>query len=147
MAGGGEPGGILGLLDLIEEHRAALRYDWRARFGLGLDAVPDVIGWGEALDLVRVLRSDPSTQLAAALEGWSHPLDRVGWMLADLIDVQGASKAGKKWKPYPRPFANHGERVPGKPWEKTGGRAGDVGGRTRAEVVQLLNGLGHSLPA
>ena len=24
-------------------------------------------------------------------------------MLADLIDVQGTSKVGKKWKAYPRP--------------------------------------------
>lgn len=136
MAGGLEGGGILGLLDLIEEHRAALRYDWRARFGMSLDCVPAEVGWSEALDLVRVLRSDPSSQLAAAIEGWDYPLERLGWMLADLIDVQGSSKAGKKWKTYPRPL---------KAKSKTQ-RWGDTGGRTRAEVVELLNGLGHNLP-
>lgn len=138
MAGGrGLCGGICGLLDLIEEHRAALRYDWRTRFGLSLDSVPDVIGWGEALDLVRVLRADPSSQLAASVEGWDYPLERIGWMLADLIDVQGMAAAGKRWKSYPRPIKAKDKRQ----------RWGDTGGRTRAEVVEILNGLGHSLTA
>jgi hypothetical protein len=138
VAGGRrQRGGICGLLDLIEEHRGAIEYDWRTRFGQGLDAsVPDDIGWGEAIRLVRILRSDPSSQLAASLEGWDYPLDRAGWMLADLIDVQGSSKAGKKWKSYQRPA---------KAKDKTQ-RWGDAGGRTRAQVVQILNGLGHDLP-
>lgn len=136
MAGGREPGGICGLLDLIEEHRAALRYDWRARFGKGFESVPDEIGWDEALDLVRILRADPSSQLAASIEGWTYPLERLGWMLADLIDVQGQTAAGKKWKTYPRPM---------KAKDKTQ-RWGDVGGRSRAEVVAILNGMGHTLP-
>lgn len=130
-------GGILGLLELIEEHRAAIRYDWRARFQVGLDeSVPDAIGWDEALDLVRVLRADPSSQLAASLEGWDYPLSRDGWMLADLIDVQGQMAAGKKWKSYPRPVKAKGKT---QNW-------GDTGGRTRSEVVAILNAAGHNLP-
>lgn len=139
MAGGreGDRGGICGLLDLIEEHRGALEYDWRARFGQGLDtSVPAEIGWDEAVRLVRILRNDPSSQLAAAIEGWDYPLSRLGWMLADLLDVQGSSKAGKKWKTYPRPV---------KAKEKSR-RWGNVGGRTRAQVVEILNRLGHNLP-
>ena len=129
-------GGILGLLELIEEHRPAIRYDWRTRFHRGLnESVPDDIGWSEAIDLVRVLRGDPSSYTAASLEGWDYPLDRQGWMLADLIDVQGSSKAGKKWKSYPRPI---------KAQDKTQ-RWGNTGGRSRAEVVALLNSMGHSL--
>lgn len=139
MARGLKPGGILGLLDLIEEHRAALRYDWRTRFGKSLDSVPSEIGWGEALDLVRVLRADPSSMLAAAIEGWDYPLDRLGWMLADLIDVTGASAAGKKWKTY--------EGRPLKPKDNRKQQWGDTGGRTRAEVVAILNARGHDLPA
>jgi hypothetical protein len=57
-------------------------------------------------------------------------------MLADLIDVQGGSKYGKKWKAYPRPVKAKDNN---QKW-------GDTGGRTRAEVVEILNGLGHSLP-
>lgn len=91
--------------------------------------------WGEAVRQVRILRSDPSTQLAAAMEGWNYPLSRVGWMLADLIDVQGSSKAGKRWNTYPRPSAA----------KRDNQRWGDTGGRTRAEVVAILNARGHTL--
>lgn len=136
MAGRGDAGGICGLLDLIEEHRAALRYDWRSRFHLSLDSVPDSVGWDEALDLVRIIRADPSSQLAAAIEGWDHPLERLGWMLADLIDVQGYAKH-KKWKPYPRPV---------KPKDSIEHISGDAAGMTRAESVERLRALGHKLP-
>lgn len=141
MAGNDHGGGIFGLLDLIEEHKSALRYDWRNRFAVGFDeSVPGVIGWEEALDLVRVLRSDPSSQLAASLEGWDYPLSRVGWMLADLIDVQGQTAAGKKWKAYPRPTKPRGrgdrDRI-----------VGNVAGMTYAETVARLRALGHNLPA
>lgn len=97
-------GGIFALLELIEEHRAALRYDWRTRFGKSLDSIPDEFGWSEAIDLVRVLRHDPSSQLVASIEQWKHPLSREGLILSDLIDVHGWTTVGKKWKPYPRPF-------------------------------------------
>lgn len=134
--GGGTCGGILGLLDLIEEHRGAVEYDWRSRFGLGLAAsVPSVVGWGEAVRLVRVLASDPSSQLAAALQGWAYPLERTGWMLADLIDVQIAKSGAKRATPYPRPTPSRRRQK----W-------GDTGGRSRAEVVSILNQLGHTLP-
>lgn len=128
MAGGREPGGIFGLLDLIEGHRAALRYDWRARFQMSLDCVPESVGWDEALDLVRVLRSDPSSQLAASVEGWEYPLARGDWMLADLIDIQGTKSAGKKWKSYPRPM-----RV-----EPDQSRHGNADGRTPDQIKELL---------
>lgn len=138
MAGGLRiRGGICGLLELIEGHRAALRYDWRTRFGKSLDTVPSEFGWDEALDLVRVLRADPSSQLAASIEGWDYPLERAGWMLADLIDVQLAKAGAKNRKPYPRPV---------KP-KDTSQHWGDTGDRTRAEVVQILNRLGHNLSA
>lgn len=130
MAGRGEAGGILGLLELIEEHRAALRYDWRARFGKSLDeSLPDDIGWAEALDLVRILRHDPSSQLAASVEGWAHPLERTGWILADLIDVQGGKAMGKKWKTYPRPS---------KAADVETTRRGNAAGRTPEQVKALL---------
>lgn len=130
MAGRGRAGGILGLLDLIGEHRAAVRYDWRARFGMGLDeSVPDIIGWDEAVDLVRVLRADPSSQLAAAIEGWDYPLGRTGWMLADLIDVQQAA-IFKKPKPYPRPVKPQDERA-----KK---HRGNAAGRTPQQVRDIL---------
>ena len=136
MAGRREPGGILGLLDLIEEHRAALRYDWRTRFGRGLDdSVPSDIGWSEALDLVRILRADPASMLAAAMEGWDYPMPREAAILADLYDLQYAKTGAKHRKPYPRPWETKGKTQ----------RYGNTGGRSRAEVVAILNALGHSL--
>lgn len=84
--------------------------------------------WGEALRLIQVLRADPSTMFAAAVEGWDYPMERVAWMLADLIDVQGSSMAGKKWKAYPRPVKAREDRQ----------SFGDTGGRTREQVVEIL---------
>lgn len=135
MAGGRSlRGGILGLLDLIEEHRVALRYDWRARFGRGLDeSVPDDIGWSEALDLVRVLRSDPSTMLAASVEDWEYPLSRTEAILADMWDLSYAKAGAKKRERYPRPFKQAGSS---QHW-------GDTGGRSREEVEAILLARGR----
>lgn len=123
-----QPGGILSLILLIEEHRAAIRYDWRTRFGKSLDAIPGEFSWSEAIDLARILRSDPSSQLAASVEGWDYPFAHSDWMLADLIDIQGGKAAGKKWKNYPRPsdpkLSSH--------------RHGNASGRTPEEVKELL---------
>lgn len=132
-----DPGGILELLDLIEEHRAALRYDWRTRFHLGLDCLPETMGWDEALDHIRTLRADPSSQFAASLEGWDFPLERIGWTLAHMSDVLEAAHLKKPSGHNPRPIKAQDNR---KKW-------GDVGGRTRAEVVAILNARGHNLPA
>src|SRR5690606_34330058 len=136
VAGVGEPGGILALLDLIEgRHRGAVEYDFRARFHLGLECVPVDVGWGQAIRLLTILKADPSSATAAALAGWSHPISREALALADLIDVQGSSKAGKKWKVYPRPWEVKGEQT----------RRGNAAGRTRAEVIDILRRFGHGL--
>lgn len=109
MAGAlrGEPGGIFGLVDLIDEHRGALEYDWRTRFHLGLDAIPHVVGFDEAIRLVQVLRADPSSALAASVEKWPHPVTRESVVLMDLYDLVHQAVA-KKPKPYPRPW---GKRI------------------------------------
>ena len=137
MAGGRFRGGICGLLDLIEEHRAALRYDWRTRFGRGLDeSVPDDIGWDEALDLVRILRSDPSSMVAASVERWDYPLSRTDAILADMWDLSYAKAGAKKRERYPRPFKQKND---------TAQRWGKTGGRSRDEVVAILRAHGHEL--
>lgn len=103
---------------------------------MGVDQIGRSIGWGEALRLVTILAGDTSSQLAVSLAGWKHSVSREAMILADLFDVQLASKSKKKPKPYPRP------------WETstTTKRHGNVGGRSRAEVVAILNAHGHSLP-
>lgn len=137
MAGGRFRGGICGLLDLIEEHRGALRYDWRVRFGRGLDeSVPADIGWDEALDLVRVLRSDPSSMLAASVEEWEYPLSRTDAILADMWDLSYAKAGAKKRERYPRPFKQKNTST--QSW-------GNTGGRSREEIVAILAAHGHTL--
>jgi hypothetical protein len=130
VAGGrsDERGGILGLLDLIEEHRAAFEYDWRTRFHLSLSVVPAEMDWGEAVRLAGILRADPSSMLAAAMEGWGYPLSRETAAILDLFDLEHA-KANKKAKPHK-----------GRPWadQPTTEQRGDAAGRTPEEVKAIL---------
>jgi len=111
MAEGRRRGGILGLLDLIDAHRGAFEYDWRTRFHLSLEVVPESMGWDEALRLTQQLTLDPSSHVAAAVAGWAHPVSREWAVTADLFDLQHLVAAGKsKPKPYPRPWGKAGRK-------------------------------------
>ena len=133
-----EPGGIVALADLLDAHRGAFEYDWRARFRLPLTVVGTRdMSWGEALRLTRVLSLDGSSQVGAAVGGWEHPAGLEARVLMDLIDSHAHANF-KKPNMYPRPWPA------AKPQGVT--RIGDAGGRTRLEVVRQLNALGHHLP-
>lgn len=60
--------------------------------------------YGEAWRLYLILAADPSSQIAAATHNWSHPVSREALVLADLFDLQHASKAKRRPSPYPRPW-------------------------------------------
>lgn len=92
------------LLGLLDEHRGAFEYDWRNRFHVGASVIGWEMSWGEAVRLVEVLASDPSSMLGAAMAGWQYPLTRGELTLRDLYDLQHKSKAKRKPKPYPRPW-------------------------------------------
>lgn len=127
-------GGIFGLLGLIARHRGAVEYDWRTRFHLPLSAINgEQMTLAEAGRHAATLRRDPSSAICAALEGWAHPISREAMLLADLFDLQHMSKAKKRPKPYPRPWAILGDTK----------RRGDAGGRTRAQVIEILRQFGH----
>lgn len=136
-------GGICGLLDLIEEHRGALEYDFRTRFpGItdGLDGVPTQMGWGEVVRQVGILRADPSSALASGLAGWDYPISRETLAILDLYDLMMAANSDPKKRPKPHT---------GRPFDmstKTVKKIGKTDGRTRAEIVEILNSLGHQLP-
>jgi hypothetical protein len=103
------PGGIAGLLDLIEEHPGPLAYDWRTRFGLTLaDLFAGRVMWHEAWLLTEQLLTDPTSHLAAALAGWDHPATREALALADVFDLLVAVNTDKRRRSraerYPRPF-------------------------------------------
>lgn len=128
-----EPGGIVALAGLIRAHRGAFEYDWRNRFHLPLTVVGDTMTWGEACRLARLLRGDPSSMLAAAIEGWDHPISREALAALDLFDLMVQVNSDPK-KPKPKP--HHG-----RPWkfddvERT--RRGNAAGRTPEQVKALL---------
>ena len=67
--------------------------------------------WGEAWRLYLILAGDPSSQVAAAIQGWTHPVSREALVLFDLLDLQHTSKAKRRPSPYPRPWlANERKR-------------------------------------
>lgn len=77
---------------------------------------------------VQIIRSDPSSALAAAIEGWDHPISREAAILMDLWDLEYAKSGTKKPSRYPRPYVVKGEQV----------QRGKAGGRTPEEVKELL---------
>ena len=120
-----------------------MEYDFRTRFsGItdGLDGVPAQMGWGEAGRQVAILRADPSSALASALAGWEYPISREALAILDLYDLTMAANSDPKKRPKPhsgRPFDTS---------SKTTRRVGKTDGRTREEIVAILNAMGHQMP-
>ncbi|NUR79985.1 MAG: hypothetical protein HOQ21_06015 [Dermatophilaceae bacterium] len=131
-------GGIFGLLGLIRDHRGAVEYDLRHRFGLGLRDIGDRLTIGEAARLIAICRTDPSSAVTAALEGWDFPISRVALALYDLYDLLLAAISDRKARPQPRP---------GRPYSTTT-RDTERWGKARpaGEVAEILNRFGHTLP-
>lgn len=134
-------GGVFGLLGLIAAHRGAVEYDWRTRFGLALTDIGGRMSLWEAARLAVILRCDPSSMIAAALEGWDHPISREALVLMDTYDVHTAVNTDPK-KGRPKPHTGRPFSVDTRDRQKFG----DTGGRSRAEVVAILNAHGHNIP-
>lgn len=95
---------ILTLLDAMDEHLGAFEYDWRERFNRPLSEVfSGAMSWREAWNLTHELLLDSSSRIGAAFAGLAYPMSREAFILVDLYDLQHASKAKRKIKPYPRP--------------------------------------------
>lgn len=62
------------------------------------------MSWAESVLLAQVLLRDPSSYLAAAVEGWEYPATLEVLTAADTFDALVALLSDKKNKPYPRPF-------------------------------------------
>lgn len=90
----------------------------------------------EAVRLVQILRDDPSSATACAIEGWSHPVSREAAILMDLWDLEHAKAGTKEKARYPRPWPERGEVT----------RYGDRKGRSDAEVIEILRRHGHQPP-
>lgn len=96
---------------------------------MAADTIGVEMPWDEAVRLGAILRADPSSMLAAALEGWDHPISREALVLMDLFDLEHTVNTKKPPKPHP-----------GRPWKDQGKkqRMGNVGRRTPEQVRELL---------
>lgn len=90
--------------------------------------------------LVTVLRKDPSSAIAATLEGWEYPVSREALILMDHYDLDRElnrdRKKGKAYR-YPRPYETDDR-------ERT--RHGNAAGQSQAEVIGRLRGRGQDAP-
>jgi hypothetical protein len=124
-AGSGS-GGIVKLRELIEEHPSELAYDFRSRFGVGIQDIGGTVTWHEAILLTAVLLKDPASWTQAVKNGWQYPVSHE-WMIArhtyDLI----ARAHYKKPKPFPAPWPDADKKT-----------IGSKRPQTRAEVLAKL---------
>jgi hypothetical protein len=113
---GRERGGTCRLLELIEEHRAEITYDFRSRFNLSVLDIGGSVSFHEAALLVSILLRDTSSWLCASYNKWDYPVSRE-WIVAahtyDLLSMVNSGK-GKKPKPYPTPMKNLNKQRVGK---------------------------------
>lgn len=97
------------------------------------------MGWDEAARLVRILRSDPSSAIAAAIEGWDHPISREALIGMDNYDLLALINSPKRKKPKPHP---------GRPFKRN--RTKQIRGRnvtvSQSVVRAALREAGHTAP-
>ncbi len=98
------PGGIVRVLEIIEDHKAAFVYDFRNRFRLGLSDLGTKVPWSEVVYMVAVLLRDPSSWLQTSVAGWHHPITYEWPILASIYDLHAQVNSKRKPKPYPRPW-------------------------------------------
>ena len=99
-------GGILAVLQILEDYKHAFTYDFRTRFGLGLADLGDEVPWPEVVSLVSVLLSDPTSWLQAAKAKWEHPISYEWTLAAATYDLLAQVNSKRKPKPWPRPWSN-----------------------------------------
>ena len=99
-------GGIIAVLQILEDYKHAFTYDFRARFGLGLSDLGDKVPWPEVVSLVSVLLSDPTSWLQAAKAKWQHPISYEWTLAASTYDLLAQVNSRRKPKPWPRPWGD-----------------------------------------
>lgn len=105
-------GGILWLLELIEEHPAEFAYDFRSRFNLSIDDIGFSVSYREALLLTSVLLRETDSWLQAAYNEWQFPASKEWIMLVQQFDAFVAANS-KNPKPTQMPW--QAPRRSGKP--------------------------------
>ncbi|WAC65185.1 hypothetical protein OVA14_07230 [Agrococcus sp. SL85] len=114
MEGGLAPlgGGILGLLDFVEQHEEAVEYDLLTRGFRLREFGNERHDWRDLWVLVRRLQVEPGTALRHAVHGELWPVtDQLLANIVDALNHANWQRVGKKNAPKPK-------RTP-RPWEKT----------------------------
>lgn len=99
-------GGIIAVLQILEDYKPAFIYDFRARFGLGLDSLGTTVPWNEVVSLVAVLLRDPTSWLQTAKSDWQHPISYEWTLAAATYDLLAQVNSKRKPKAWPRPWAD-----------------------------------------
>lgn len=110
----GTTGGIIAALEILADYKAAFVYDFRHRFGLGIQDLGATIPWNEVIALMAVLLTDPTSWLQTARNGWSHPISYEWTVSAATYDLLAQVNSKRKPKPWPRPWPSGGEKKIGK---------------------------------
>ena len=127
MDAGRTGGGIFRLLELMDAFPAEITYDFRSRFGLGLDDIGDRVSYLETLYLVSILLRDPSSWLQAAESKWDHPVSREWQVATNTYDLLAIVNSKNKPKPYPTPWPAEGSS-----------KIGSTRAKTREDVLKQL---------
>ena len=104
MDAGCTTGGILWLFDLVERARPELTADLRATYGVSLYDFGFSISYREAIDLVGMLRKNPSSWVHALEEGWQFPASFEWIVLKHTFDLIAAANSEQTPEPYPAPW-------------------------------------------
>lgn len=123
------PGGISALLSFIEEHRAAVRFDFRHFLHISLGDVGESVSFGEALDLVVELLKETGSHLVAELTGLNRPMSWADMSMVILAETYLNAHRDPKKQPKPVTLFDM--------WEKRDPNS-DVTTERRAELEEQL---------
>lgn len=125
----GAPGGTFALLAFVEEHRTALRFDFRHLLHLSLDDIGVSVSFGEALDLVIGVLKETGSHVVAELVGLTRPLSWADMSVIVLTETYLNAHRDRKKAPKPITLFEL--------WEKKDPNA-DVTPERRRELEQQL---------
>lgn len=125
----GAPGGISALLEFVEEHRSALRWDFRRYLQIRLDDIGESVTYGEGLDLLVELLKETGSHVVAEITGLSRPASWADMAVITLAETY--LNAHRDPKKVPKPITLF------ELWEKKDPNA-DVTPERRRELEQQL---------
>jgi len=102
----GIPGGILWLFDLIERARPELSYDLRHFLQISINDLGHSVPYREAIDLIAMMRRNPTSFVHASEEGWSFPVSFEWIVLKHLFDLTAKVNSESEPPGYPAPWDN-----------------------------------------